>query len=35
VDIPLKTWNQLESWVFESYESILALENREMSVVLK
>lgn len=35
VDITSKTWNQLESWVFEKYELLKGVGNREMGVVYK
>ncbi len=35
VDIVLKTWNQLECWVFEKWELINGGEKREIGVVFK
>jgi hypothetical protein len=33
--MPCKSWNRLESWVFEKYELISGGEKREMGVVFK
>lgn len=35
MDMPSKTWNQLEHWVFERWELLKDVGNRELGVAFK